>query len=299
MTGGSASRSAGILSRANELGQLNVQSARPAGAAGAGGTGLEETDRGGKRGPPMNWRQPRPAAGVGGRGAEAEAQVAHCAAWLPPWKELEQLGAQSAGHPGGPDRIRELEGEAAALKSEADGKARRISDRSPALTRRLSPAHRLWPPWRRSVRPPPQRLGNWSACGTIWQGTRTRGRALIGDYQEKNRQLCRRSGKEGRLQELARRNLAGPQPDRRTERGEAGPGGRASQSHPGGTGEKPGAAGHGREGVHTGAEKDGCRHGRNSFWTELWETYELSHEAAKRQRVESSRFQKPAAASPS
>ncbi|MFQ9472636.1 MAG: hypothetical protein ACLR0P_05415 [Oscillospiraceae bacterium] len=140
MTGGSASRSAGILSRANELERLNVQSAgaagaswsRPQRAAGGGGAG-------GKRRPPMNWRRAQSAAaGVGGRGAEGGgARWTTAAAWLADLREQPANQRQRAGAAEEPhrprssrtprharDRIRELEGTAAALKSEAEGKVR-------------------------------------------------------------------------------------------------------------------------------------------------------------------------------
>ena len=49
MTGGSASRSAGILSRANELERLNEQGPGPAGAAGPGRQGAGGGGPGGRR----------------------------------------------------------------------------------------------------------------------------------------------------------------------------------------------------------------------------------------------------------
>ncbi len=138
MTGGSASRSAGILSRANELERLNVQS-----------SGLREQleqangpwrRRSGGKGAAYELESAQARSGSGRtRLLKAEAQVEHCRSVAASLKEqrepAQRAGAapephrrDRAGHPARPGPDSGTGGEAAALKSEADGKARGQSD---------------------------------------------------------------------------------------------------------------------------------------------------------------------------
>ena len=118
---------------------------------------------------------------------KAEAQVEHCRSVAASLKEQRENQRSELGQlqsrtgeierdtQHARDRIRELEGEAAALKSEADGKARGQSDlqtRSLTLTQELSQLTAGLAA--RSVRPPPAGWRNWSACAGIWPATRTR-----------------------------------------------------------------------------------------------------------------------------
>ena len=302
MTGGSVSRSAGILSRANELERLNAQSAGLREQLEQAARSLEEAEREAKGAAyeletaQAQLREWEDAV------LRAEAQVEHCrsvAASLEEQREnqrseLEQLqtrtGEIERDTQQARDRIRELEGEAAALKSEADGKARGQSDlqtRSLTLTQELSQLTAGLAALEAEREATARGLEELEGLRRDLAGDQDQSRALIGDYQEKNQTFAREIGeKEGQLQNLARENqeqqrqIAGLNEEKLALEGERVKATREGQEK-------------NRELLAMGGEvsrleqkKMAAALDEKQLLDKLWETYELSHEAAKRQRVE-------------
>jgi len=302
MTGGSASRSAGILSRANELERLNAQSAGLREQLEQAARSLEEAEREAKGAAyeletaQAQLREWEDAV------LRAEAQVEHCrsvAASLEEQREnqrseLEQLqtrtGEIERDTQQARDRIRELEGEAAALKSEADGKARGQSDlqtRSLTLTQELSQLTAGLAALEAEREATARGLEELEGLRRDLAGDQDQSRALIGDYQEKNQTFAREIGeKEEQLQNLARENqeqqrqIAGLNEEKLALEGERVKATREGQEK-------------NRELLAMGGEvsrleqkKMAAALDEKQLLDKLWETYELSHEAAKRQRVE-------------
>ena len=302
MTGGSASRSAGILSRANELERLNAQSAGLREQLEQAARSLEEAEREAKGAAyeletaQAQLREWEDAV------LRAEAQVEHCrsvAASLEEQREnqrseLEQLqtrtGEIERDTQQARDRIRELEGEAAALKSEADGKARGQSDlqtRSLTLTQELSQLTAGLAALEAEREATARGLEELEGLRRDLAGDQDQSRALIGDYQEKNQTFAQEIGeKEGQLQNLARENqeqqrqIAGLNEEKLALEGERVKATREGQEK-------------NRELLAMGGEvsrleqkKMAAALDEKQLLDKLWETYELSHEAAKRQRVE-------------
>ena len=302
MTGGSASRSAGILSRTNELERLNAQSAALREQLEQAARTLEEAEREAKGASyeletaQAQLREWEDAV------LKAEAQVEHCrsvAASLEEQREnqrgeLEQLQARTGeierDIQRARDRIRELEGEAAALKSEADGKARGQSDlqtRSLALTQELSQLTAGLAALEAEREATARGLEELEGLRRDLAGDQDQSRALIGDYQEKNASFAREIGeKEGQLQKLAQENqeqqrqIAGLNEEKLALEGERVKATREGQEKNrellaiGGGGSRP------------EQKKMAAALGEKQLLDKLWETYELSHEAAKRLRVE-------------
>ena len=302
MTGGSASRSAGILSRTNELERLNAQSAALREQLEQASRTLEEAEREAKgaayeletaQAQLREWEDTV---------LKAEAQVEHCrsvAASLEEQREnqrgeLEQLQARTGeierDTQRARDRIRELEGEAAALKSEADGKARGQSDlqtRSLALTQELSQLTAGLAALEAEREATARGLEELEGLRRDLAGDQDQSRALIGDYQEKNASFAREIGeKEGQLQKLAQENqeqqrqIAGLNEEKLALEGERVKATREGQEK-------------NRELLAIGGEvsrleqkKMAAALDEKQLLDKLWETYELSHEAAKRLRVE-------------
>ena len=302
MTGGSASRSAGILSRANELERLNAQSAGLREQLEQAARSLEEAEREAKGAAyeletaQAQLREWEDAV------LRAEAQVEHCrsvAASLEEQREnqrseLGQLQSRTGeierDTQQARDRIRELEGEAAALKSEADGKARGQSDlqtRSLTLTQELSQLTAGLAALEAEREATARGLEELEGLRRDLAGDQDQSRALIGDYQEKNQTFAREIGeKEGQLQNLARENqeqqrqIAGLNEEKLALEGERVKATREGQEK-------------NRELLAMGGEvsrleqkKMAAALDEKQLLDKLWETYELSHEAAKRQRVE-------------
>ena len=302
MTGGSASRSAGILSRANELERLNAQSAGLQEQLEQAARALEEAEREVKGAAyeletaQAQLREWEDAV------LKAEAQVEHCRSVAASLKEQRENQRSELGQlqsrtgeierdtQHARDRIRELEGEAAALKSEADGKARGQSDlqtRSLTLTQELSQLT-AWLAALEAEREATARgLEELEGLRRDLAGDQDQSRALIGDYQEKNEGFAREiEEKEGQLQKLARENqeqqrqIAGLNEEKLALEGERVKATREGQEK-------------NRELLAIGGEvsrleqkKMAAALDEKQLLDKLWETYELSHEAAKRQRVE-------------
>ena len=308
MTGGSASRSAGILSRANELERLGKQLEDIRGKVAEGARVLAEAER-----ETTAARYELETAQNQLRTWEdailkAEGQVSHCGSVVEDLEhqqeslreELEQLKSRSSqietDTQAARARIQALEGEAAALKSEAEGKAKGQTDlqeRSARIAREaaeLTAAQAALEAEREATRSGLHELESLKAS---MAGDRTQSQALMADYQSKNESFTQEIGeKQEALAALQEENQAQTQSVARLNQekldleGERVKSTRESQSL-------------NEQLLRTEGEVSRLDQRRVSASMEekqlldkLWENYELSHEAAKQQRVEIESVQK-------
>ena len=308
MTGGSASRSAGILSRANELERLGKQLEDIRGKVAEGARVLAEAER-----ETTAARYELETAQNQLRTWEdailkAEGQVSHCGSVVEDLEhqqeslreELEQLKSRSSqietDTQAARARIQALEGEAAALKSEAEGKAKGQTDlqeRSARIAREaaeLTAAQAALEAEREATRSGLHELESLKAS---MAGDRTQSQALMADYQSKNESFTQEIGeKQEALAALQEENQAQTQSvaqlnqEKLDLEGERVKSTRESQSL-------------NEQLLRTEGEVSRLDQRRVSASMEekqlldkLWENYELSHEAAKQQRVEIESVQK-------
>ncbi len=308
MTGGSASRSAGILSRANELERLGKQLEDIRSQVAQGGRDLAEAER-----EATAARYELETAQNQLRTWEdtilkAEGEVSHCRSVVSDLEsqqgsleeELEQLKSRSGQIEEDTQtarvRIQELEGEAAALKSEAEGKAKGQSDlqeRSARIAREaaeLTAAQAALEAEREATRSGLHELESLKAS---MAGDRTQSQALMADYESKNESFALEiQEKQKALSALQEENRAQNEAVARLNQekleleGERVKSTRESQSL-------------NEELLRTEGEVSRLDQRRVSASMEekqlldkLWENYELSHEAAKQQRIEIESVQK-------
>ncbi len=302
MTGGSASRSAGILSRANELERLNEQGRGLREQLAQAAKALEEADR------------EAVAAGYEMETAQsqlrewedailkAEGEAAHCDSVVADLErqsssqreELEQLKSRSAqiesDTRGARSRIQELEGAAAALKSEAEGKVRGqtdLQDRSARITRELSELTASLAALEAEQETTAKSLGELKSLRDDMAGDREQNQALIGQYEEKNRQFTQEIGeKTARLQELRAENQVRSEEIRALGEEKLALEGQRNQADKDSRAKNDELLAMEREVSILEQRKVAAAMEEKQLLDKLWETYELSHEAAKQHRVE-------------
>ena len=302
MTGGSASRSAGILSRANELERLNSQlgdirtrvaeivktvaEAERESTAAAYELETAQTQL-------RQWEDAiLKAEGELSRRRTVTAELERQQAGQQ--EELEQLKSRAAqietDTQGARSRIRTLEGEAAALKSEAEGKARgqaEVQERSARITREaaaFTAAQAALEAEREATRSGLAELENLKAS---MAGDRDQSRALMAGYEEKNAGLTREIGeKETALAALQSENQTQNEAIARLNQEKLDLEGRRVKA----TRESQALN---EELLRTEGEvsrleqkKVAASLEEKQLLDKLWENYELSHEAARQQRVE-------------
>ncbi len=308
MTGGSASRSAGILSRANELERLGKQLEDIRGRVAQGTHDLAEAERETTAAryeletAQNQLRQWEDAI------LKAEGQVSHCKSVISDLEhqqenlrgELEQLKSRSGqieeDTQAARTRIQELEGEAAALKSEAEGKAKGqtvLQERSARIAGELSEltaAQAALEAERDATR---SSLSELEELKASMAGDRSQSQALVADYESKNENFTQQiSEKQEALENLRGENqtqnetVARLNQEKLELEGQRVKSTRESQSL-------------NEELLRTEGEVSRLDQRRVSASMEekqlldkLWENYELSHEAAKQQRVEIESVQK-------
>ncbi len=302
MTGGSASRSAGILSRANELERLNTQAQGLKEQLAQAARELESANREAEaasyemetaQGQLREWEDAI---------LKAQGEQNLCKSVLSDLErqqegqraELEQLKQRSQeiekDTQAARGRIQELEGEAAALKSEAEGKARGQSDlqeRSLKLTQELSELNAALAALEAEREATSKGLEELESLRSDIAGDQEQSRALIGDYEEKNEAFTREIGeKEASLAQLRReneeqnQNIAQLNQEKMALEGE-----RVKATREGQEKNKELLAISG-EASRLEQKKVAASLEEKQLLDKLWETYELSHEAAKLQRVE-------------
>ena len=302
MTGGSASRSAGILSRANELERLGEQSARLKEQLMEAGRQVSEAERESTAAAYELETAQSQLREWENAVLKAEAQVEHCRSVVASLEEqqesqhseLEQLQARSAqieqDTQTARTRIEELEGAAAALKSEAEGKAKGQADlqeRSARIAQQaaeLTAAQAALEAEREATR---SGLEELVSLKESIAGDRDQSRALMADYQAKNEDFTRQiAGKEeslAALREECRKDtdaVARLNQEKLELEGERVKATRESQSR---NEELLRIEG---EVSRLEQRKVSASMEEKQLLDKLWETYELSHEAARQQRVE-------------
>ncbi len=302
MTGGSASRSAGILSRANELerlsGQLSDIRSRVADSARA----MAEAERESTAAAyeletaKAQLRQWEDAI------LKAEGELSHSRSVVSDLErqgecqleELEQLKGRSAqietDTQAARARIQALEGETAALKSEAEGKARgqsEVQERSARIAQevaQLTAAQAALEAEREATR---SGLAELERLKESMAGDRDQSQALMAEYEQKNLGFTQEiAEKEGALAALQGENqsqneaIARLNQEKLDLEGRRVKASRESQSL-------------NEELLRTEGEVSRLEQKKVSSSMEekqildrLWENYELSHEAARQQRVE-------------
>ena len=302
MTGGSASRSAGILSRANELERLNEQGRGLREQLAQAAKALEEADReAAAAGYEMETAQSQLREWEDAI-LKAEGEAAHCDSVVADLErqsssqreELEQLKSRSAqiesDTRGARSRIQELEGAAAALKSEAEGKVRGqtdLQDRSARITRELSELTASLAALEAEQETTAKSLGEMNSLRDDMAGDREQNQALIGQYEEKNRQFTQEIGeKTARLQELRAENQVRSEEIRALGEEKLALEGQRNQADKDSRAKNDELLAMEREVSILEQRKVAAAMEEKQLLDKLWETYELSHEAAKQHRVE-------------
>ena len=302
MTGGSASRSAGILSRANELERLNEQGRGLREQLAQAAKALEEADReAAAAGYEMETAQSQLREWEDAI-LKAEGEAAHCDSVVADLErqsssqqeELEQLKSRSAqiesDTRGARSRIQELEGAAAALKSEAEGKVRGqtdLQDRSARITRELSELTASLAALEAEQETTAKSLGELKSLRDDMAGDREQNQALIGQYEEKNRQFTQEIGeKTARLQELRAENQVRSEEIHALGEEKLALEGQRNQADKDSRAKNDELLAMEREVSILEQRKVAAAMEEKQLLDKLWETYELSHEAAKQHRVE-------------
>ena len=302
MTGGSASRSAGILSRANELERLNEQGRGLREQLAQAAKALEEADReAAAAGYEMETAQSQLREWEDAI-LKAEGEAAHCDSVVADLErqsssqreELEQLKSRSAqiesDTRGARSRIQELEGAAAALKSEAEGKVRGqtdLQDRSARITRELSELTASLAALEAEQETTAKSLGELKSLRDDMAGDREQNQTLIGQYEEKNRQFTQEIGeKTARLQELRAENQVRSEEIRALGEEKLALEGQRNQADKDSRAKNDELLAMEREVSILEQRKVAAAMEEKQLLDKLWETYELSHEAAKQHRVE-------------
>ena len=302
MTGGSASRSAGILSRANELERLNTQAQGLGDQLAQAARELESANREAQAAAyEMDTAQSQLREWEDAI-LKAQGEQNLCRSVLSDLErrredqraELEQLKQRAQEIEGDTqaarERIRELEGEAAALKSEAEGKAQGQSDlqeRSLELTQALSGLNAALAALEAERDATRRGLEELESLRSDIAGDQEQSRALIGDYEEKNAAFTREIGeKEDRLEELRRENQARNEDIARLNQEKLSLEGERVKATREGQEKNKELLAIGGEVSRLEQKKVAASLEEKQLLDKLWENYELSHEAAKLQRVE-------------
>ena len=209
-------------------------------------------------------------------------------------EELEQLKSRSAqiesDTRGARSRIQELEGAAAALKSEAEGKVRGqtdLQDRSARITRELSELTASLAALEAEQETTAKSLGELKSLRDDMAGDREQNQALIGQYEEKNRQFTQEIGeKTARLQELRAENQVRSEEIRALGEEKLALEGQRNQADKDSRAKNDELLAMEREVSILEQRKVAAAMEEKQLLDKLWETYELSHEAAKQHRVE-------------
>ena len=302
MTGGSASRSAGILSRANELERLTAQSKDLAESLAQAARELEEANRESAAAAyEMETAQTQLREWEDAI-LKAQGEQTLCKSIVSDLErqqtsqkeELEQLKKRSTeidtDTQNARDRIQGLEGAAAALKSEAEGKAQGQNDlqeRSLQITQELAALNASLAALEAERETSKHTLEELEALRQDLAGDQDQSRALIGDYEEKNQAFTQEIGeKEERLQQLRLENEGQNQAIAQLNQEKMELEGERVKATREGQEKNKELLSIGGEVSRLEQKKMASSMDEKQILDKLWENYELSHEAAKLQRVE-------------
>ena len=302
MTGGSASRSAGILSRANELGRLEQQRAGVAPQLGGAAPAMEEAKR------------EATAAAYEMEMAQAqqrrheddilklEERLGHLDTQLADWKkqragqkgELEQLQARSAqieaDTRAARARVESLEGAAAALRAEAEGKARGQSEaqeKAAALGEAIAELNMRLAALEAEAQAARKSMTELEELRRDLTGDKAEREKMLSQFQEKNADLEREiAEKERQLQTIRQENQDRQAAISRINDEKLALEAQRNQADKDARDKNSALLNLEREVSVLEQKKAAAAMEEKTLLDKLWETYELSHQAAMAQRVE-------------
>ena len=302
MTGGSASRSAGILSRANELERLNTQISALREQLAQADKQMEEARREAAaaeyemntaQGQLRTWEDTI---------LKAQGELARCRSLVAELEgqktaqsgELENLKVRSAQIDADTEqarsRIQTLEGAAAALKAEADGKAQGQSEaqqRAAQITQQAAQLSAELAALEAEKEADQRGLEQLEALRADIAGDRSQSQALMVDYEEKNRLFAQEIGeKEELLQAIRRENQEKNDAIRRLTEEKLALEGQRNRADRESRDKNDELLNMQKEVSVLEQRKVAASMEEKQILDKLWDSYELSHEAAKQQRVE-------------
>ena len=302
MTGGSASRSAGILSRANELERLEQQRAGVARQLADAAHAMEEAKR------------EATAAAYEMETAQAqqrrheddilklEERLGHLDTQLADWKkqradqkgELEQLQARSAqieaDTRAARARVESLEGAAAALRAEAEGKARGQSEaqeKAAALGEAIAELNMRLAALEAEAQAARKSMTELEELRRDLTGDKAEREKMLSQFQEKNADLEREiAEKERQLQTIRQENQDRQAAISRINDEKLALEAQRNQADKDARDKNSALLNLEREVSVLEQKKAAAAMEEKTLLDKLWETYELSHQAAMAQRVE-------------
>ena len=302
MTGGSASRSAGILSRANELERLNTQSADLKEKLAQAAQALAEADREATaaayemetaQGQLRQWEDDL---------LKAQALCNHCDSVVADLErqqegqeaELEQLKERTAkietDTQSARDRIRRLEGAAAALESETQGKLlgqTEVQERSAQIARSMAELTAEQAALQAEREANANSLAELEALRRDIAGDRSQSRSLMDDYQRKNEAFARQiEEKQADLLALRQEDEVQNQTIRTMNEEKLALEAQRNRTERASRDKTADLMNMQQEVSHLEHKRTAAAMEEKQILDKLWDTYELSHEAAKGQRIE-------------
>jgi chromosome segregation protein len=302
MTGGSASRSAGILSRANELERLRAQHSALSEDLGAAQRALEEADReltaaGYELDAALAQRREHENAvlQLEERAAAAREQQAELERRRQSLRgELEQIRARSARTQEDTDqakaRITQLEGAAAALRLQAEGKAKghsELQEKLAALGNQLAAAAARLTALEGERAASEKALSELEDLRRELEGDRQARAGVMAQFQESNQDLeAQALEKQQALQALQGQKQEKNDAIRRLNQEKLALEAQRNRADKDSRDKNAELLSMEREVSVLEQKKLSAALEEKQLLDKLWETYELSHEAARQQRVE-------------
>ncbi len=308
MTGGSVSRSAGILSRANELERLRAQSTQIAADMEKAGQALEAAQREAtaaayelETAQSQQRSHQDEVLKLEERQAHFEAMLADLERQRDDWRrELEELKVRGerteTDTSAARTRIEALEGSAAALRTEAEGKAAGqagLRERQEAIGREIADLNMRAAALEAEDQASRKALGELEELSRDITGEREQRERMVEEFQSKNDALAAQIlEKEQLLQAVREENtvrqetisrINGEKLDLEAKRTQADKDARDKNTE---------LLAMEREVSVLEQKKLSAALEEKQILDKLWETYELSHEAARQQRVELESVQK-------
>ncbi|WP_130868771.1 chromosome segregation protein SMC [Intestinimonas massiliensis (ex Afouda et al. 2020)] len=302
MTGGSVSRSAGILSRANELERLKQQAGGVTEQLAAAAHAMEEA----RREATAASYELETAQGQQRRHEDdilqLKERLSHLDSQLADLErqrsgqqeELEQLQARSAqtetDTQAARRRIQELEGSAAALRAEAEGKAQgqtAMQEQAAAIGEAIAELNMRLAALEAEEQASQKSLDELEALKADLTGDRAERQKMLDSFQEKNAGLQAEIGeKERALQALRRENEDQQGAISRINEEKLALEAQRNQADKEARDKNGELLNLQREVSVLEQKKAAAAMEEKNLLDKLWETYELSHEAARAQRVE-------------
>ncbi len=302
MTGGSASRSAGILSRANELERLNTQIGDIRSRLAEAGKAQEEAQReltaaeyelNTAQGQLREWEDAI---------LKAQGEQARCKSLVSELDsqktaqsgELDALQQRSAqietDTQNARSRIQALEGSAAALRAEAEGKAQgqnEIQERSARIAQEAAKLSADLAALEAEQEVNQKSMRELDDLRQSLAGDRDQSQALMVDYEEKNRLFAQEIGeKEQKLQAIRGENQAQNEVIRRLNEEKLSLEAQRNRADKDSRDKNNELLNMQQEVSALDQKRVASSMEEKQILDKLWDSYELSHEAAKLQRVE-------------